>query len=113
VAENGLRVTTSVTNTSQRVGEEVAQLYLDPPEFDGAPRLALRSFDRFELQPGERKSLVFELSPRDLSFVTRDGVRQIFAGEHRLTIGSRQPSHNSAQEQSAAFTIAKTVRLPD
>ncbi len=113
VAENGLRVTTTVTNTSQRVGEEVAQLYLDPPEFDGAPRLALRSFDRFELKPGERKSLVFELSPRDLSFVTRDGVRQIFAGEHRLTIGSRQPSHNSAQEQSAAFTIAKTVRLPD
>ena len=112
-AENGLRVTTTVTNTSRRAGEEVAQLYLDPPEFDGAPRVALRSFKRFELQPGERKSIAFELSPRDLSFVTRDGVRQIFPGEHRLTVGSGQPSRSSAQAQSFVFTVAKSVGLPE
>jgi beta-glucosidase len=111
--ENGLRVTTTVTNTSQRAGEEVAQLYLDPPDFEGAPRLALRNFTRFELQPGERKNVVLELSPRDLSFVTRDGIRQIFSGEHRVTIGSVQPARNSAQMQSAVFTLTKSVRLPD
>jgi beta-glucosidase len=111
--ENGLRVTTTVTNTSQRAGEEVAQLYLDPPDFDGAPRLALRNFTRFELQPGERKDIVLELSPRDLSFVTRDGLRQIFPGKHQVTIGSGQPSRNFAQVQSAVFTIAKAVKLPE
>jgi beta-glucosidase len=112
--ENGLRVTATVTNTSQRAGEEVAQLYLDPPEFDGAPRIALRGFERFELQPGQRKSIVLELSPRDLSFVTRDGLRQIFPGEHRLTLGSGQPSRDSAAGvQSAAFTIHRAVSLPE
>ncbi|HEX2100185.1 MAG TPA: glycoside hydrolase family 3 C-terminal domain-containing protein, partial [Candidatus Synoicihabitans sp.] len=112
-AENGLRVTTTVTNTSRRAGEEVAQLYLDPPEFEGAPRIALRGFKRFELQPGERKTVAFELLPRDLSFVTRDGVRQIFTGEHRLTIGSGQPSRSSTQTQSSVFTVTKSVGLPE
>jgi beta-glucosidase len=111
--ENGLRVTTTVTNTSQRGGEEVAQLYLDPPEFDGAPRVALRGFKRFELGAGERRSISFELSPRDLSFVTRDGVRQIFAGEHRVIVGSVQPDASQSRVQSASFTSGKDMRLPD
>lgn len=108
-AQNGLRVTATVTNTGERSGDEVAQLYLDPPEFDGAPRLALRAFQRFELRPGESKNITFELSPRDLSFVTRDGVRQVFAGEYRLSVGSVQPD---MQARWSAFAVANAVRLP-
>jgi beta-glucosidase len=111
--ENGLRVSTTITNTSRRAGEETAQLYLDPPDFEGAPRLALRGFKRLDLQPGERKSIVMDLSPRDLSFVTRDGVRQIFAGAYRLTVGSIQPSPDVPQIQSAAFTLTETAPLPE
>ena len=109
--ENGVRVTTTVTNTSRRAGEEVAQLYVDPPDFEGAPRVALRGFKRFELRPGERRTISFELSPRDLSFVTRDGVRQIFAGGHRVTVGSGQPEYSGVE--SANFTTRRVVRLPD
>ena len=113
VAEHGLRVTTTVRNTSERVGEEVAQLYLDPPEFEGAPRLALRGFQRFELRPGEQRTVSFDLSPRDLSFVTRDGVRQIFPGEHRVTVGSGQPG-TDVEVQSATFlTTSEQVRMPE
>jgi beta-glucosidase len=111
-AEHGLRVTSTVRNTSNRAGEEVAQLYLDPPEFEGAPRLALRGFQRFELQPGEQRGITFELSPRDLSFVTRDGVRQIFSGEHRVSVGSGQPG-SSVPVQSGAFTTQRQIKLPD
>jgi len=110
-AENGIRVTTTVTNSSDRAGEEVAQLYLDPPEFDGAPRLALRGFQRFALRPGESHSITFDLSPRDLSFVSRDGVRQIFSGEHRLSVGSVQPTGQSPQRWST-FQITSSARLP-
>lgn len=113
VAEHGLRVTTTVRNTSERVGEEVAQLYLDPPEFEGAPRLALRGFQRFELRPGEQRTVSFDLSPRDLSFVTRDGVRQMFSGEHRVTVGSGQPG-TDVEVQSATFlTTSEQVRMPE
>jgi beta-glucosidase len=108
--ERGLRVTTTVRNTSKRAGDEVAQLYLDPPDFEGAPRVALRGVQRFELQPGEQRTVTFELTPRDLSFVTRDGVRQVFAGEHRVSIGSGQPE-TGVPVQSASFTTTQIVPL--
>ncbi|MDY6948761.1 MAG: glycoside hydrolase family 3 C-terminal domain-containing protein [Pseudomonadota bacterium] len=110
--EQGLRVTTSVRNTSDRAGEEVAQLYLDPPSFDGAPRLALRGFQRLQLQPGERRTVSFELSSRDLSFVTRDGARQVFAGEHQVSVGSGQPGTN-VPVQTGSFVTQQQVRIPE
>jgi beta-glucosidase len=109
--EHGVRVTTTVANTGKQAGEEVAQLYLQPPPFDGAPRLALRGFERFNLKAGERKTISLMLSPRDLSFVTRDGARQIFAGEYRVSVGSGQPG-TAVPVQSAAFTSPQQVTLP-
>jgi beta-glucosidase len=109
--ENGVRVTTTVRNASDREGEEVAQLYLDPPEFEGAPRLALRGFQRFELKPREQRTVRFDLSPRDLSFVTRDGQRQIFSGDHRVSVGSGQPG-SEVPVQSSTFTTTRVVELP-
>jgi beta-glucosidase len=109
--ERGVRVTTTVRNASSRAGEEVAQLYLDPPDFEGAPRIALRGVQRFALQPGEQRTITFELTPRDLSFVNRDGVRQVFAGQHRVSIGSGQPDSGVAV-QAQSFTTTQTVPLP-
>ncbi|HEY0687335.1 MAG TPA: glycoside hydrolase family 3 C-terminal domain-containing protein [Steroidobacter sp.] len=108
--ERGLRVTATIRNTSNRAGEEVAQLYLDPPPFEGAPRLALRGFQRLALRPGEQRTVTFELTPRDLSFVTRDGLRQIFAGEHRVSVGSGQPG-SDVPVQSGTFTTTRVVQL--
>jgi beta-glucosidase len=110
-AENGLRVTTTVTNISDRAGDEVAQLYIDPPDFDGAPRIALRGFQRFELQPRQSKSITFELSPRDLSFVDRDGVRAVIPGDYRVSVGSGQPD-TQVPVQTSAFTATRKVVLP-
>lgn len=111
-AENGVRVSTTVKNTSGRAGEEVAQLYLDPPDFEGAPRIALRGFQRLLLQPGESAHVSIELSARDLSFVTRDGVRQVFAGEHRITVGSGQPE-TAVPFQSGVFAVNRVVPIPE
>jgi beta-glucosidase len=110
-SERGVRVTTTVKNTSSRAGEEVAQLYLTPPQFDGAPRIALRGFQRFALQPGESKQITFELNPRDLSFVRADGVRQIVKGDYRVDVGSVQPGAD-VTTQSAKLSIANEVELP-
>jgi beta-glucosidase len=110
--ENGVRVSTTVTNTGKRAGEEVAELYLEPPPFEGAPRLALRGFQRFALQPGERKALTLDLAPRDLSFVTRDGMRQIMTGEYRVSVGSGQPG-SGAPSASAVFSMSRSVPVPE
>ena len=108
--ENGIVVTTEVANTGTREGDEVAQLYLTPPAFDGAPRLALRGFQRLSLRPGERRQVSFRLSPRDLSFVTRDGVRQLTPGQYKLSVGSGQPGTGVAQ-QDAPLVLKQAVLL--
>jgi len=110
--ENGLRVSTVVKNSSTRAGEEVAELYLDPPDFEGAPRLALRGFQRLALRPGESRAVSFELSARDLSFVTRDGQRQLFPGKYRVTVGSGQPEAG-VPFQAGEFTLERVVAVAE
>ncbi len=107
---NGARVTTTVSNTGGRAGEEVAELYLKPPALEGAPRLALRGFERLSLAPGESRTLTFELSPRDLSFVDRDGQRQTMPGRYEVSVGSGQPD-TGVPVRSAGFTMDKAVPL--
>ncbi len=110
-AENGLRVTTRLTNQGDRPGEEVAQLYLDFPDRPGTPRIALRGFQRVALRPGEARSLTFDLSPRDLSSVALDGARSVAAGTYRVTVGAGQPGTGVAG-QTASFTARQSAELP-
>src|SRR5690606_8121775 len=103
-AHEGLKVTTELRNTGKRAGDEVAQLYLDFPDVDGLPRIALRGFQRVHLAPGERRVLEFQLDPRDLSAVTPEGQRQVFAGNYRVFVGGGQPGTGAAG-RDAAFRI--------
>ena len=59
-----LTVTTSVTNTGQRAGEEVVQLYIRLQGTSAAqPVRVLKGFERVTLTPGETKSVNFTLPP--------------------------------------------------
>ena len=110
-AEKGLHVTVTVRNDGGRDGSEVSELYVTPPAFDGAPRLALRGLQRLDLKPGESRQVSFDLSPRDLSFVDRDGSRKIIPGTYGLSVGSGQPAEGEAHSQ-ARFTVASETILP-
>ena len=110
-AQRGLRVTTEVSNTGARAGDEVAQLYLNFPDQPGAPRIALRGYQRVTLQPGEHRALTFDLSPRDLSAVTVDGARQVMVGRYRVTVGSGQPG-TGVPGRTARFATTEAVPLP-
>ncbi|HEY0955694.1 MAG TPA: glycoside hydrolase family 3 C-terminal domain-containing protein [Roseateles sp.] len=106
-----LVVRTAVTNTSARDGDEVAQLYLAPPRFEGGPRLALRGFQRLHLKAGERRELSWRLQARDLSFVDRDGQRQVMPGSYRISVGGGQPG-TGAPVESTGFALARSQPLP-
>jgi beta-glucosidase len=108
--ENGVLVTTEIVNTGKRDGDEVAQLYVAPPPFEGAPRLALRGFERITLKAGERRKVSFRLSQRDLSFVTRDGKRQVMPGRYQVSVGSGQPGTGVAGQQ-AQLVLDQTIAL--
>jgi beta-glucosidase len=110
-AENGLTVTTRITNTGDHGGEEVAQLYLTFPDRPGTPNIALRGFQRVSLKPGEGRSISFTLTPRDLSSVTADGTRSVAGGRYRISIGGGQPGPG-IPGQSAGFTARPSPNLP-
>ncbi len=104
----GIRVTTTVTNTGTRAGEEVVQAYLRFPDQPGAPRIALRGLARVALKPGESKPVTLQLSPRDLSAVRPDGTRQVFAGTYRISLGGGQPGTGLPTSETT-FVVDRVV----
>jgi beta-glucosidase len=81
----------TVTNIGKVAGDEVVQLYLKFPDVKGAPRVALRGFQRIHLEPGASQQVHFELKPRDLGMVTEDGHPIIAQGDYTISIGGGQP----------------------
>jgi beta-glucosidase len=81
----------TVTNTGKIAGDEVVQLYLKFPPIKGAPRIALRGFQRVHLDPGKSRRVYFELKNRDLGMVTDDGMPIIGEGDYTISIGGGQP----------------------
>ena len=107
-----LGVDVSVENTSHVPGDEVAELYLDFPGQPGAPRVALRGFQRVNLSPGQKKQLHFELSPRDLSWVDPEGTRILSAGSFHVFVGSGQPGEMTPGVRET-FAMRGSRKLPD
>jgi beta-glucosidase len=65
--ETLVTVKIDVTNTGQMTGKEVVQLYLGFPAGAEEPEKVLRGFQKVLLEPGERKTVTFQLQRRDLS----------------------------------------------
>jgi beta-glucosidase len=102
----------TVTNTGQVPGDEVVQLYLTFPPVKGAPRIALRGFQRIHLDPGASQKVHFDLKPRDLSMVTEEGDPIIAQGDYTISIGGGQPD-TAAPVATAHFHIDGQYALPE
>jgi beta-glucosidase len=111
-AGNPLVAEVTVTNTGQRAGDEIAQLYLEFPKAPGAPLRALRGFQRVSLEAGASQKLRFELNARDLSMVTDDGIPIVAAGEYTLSVGGGQPN-TGVQVLTKNFNITGKLVLPE
>jgi beta-glucosidase len=102
----------TVTNAGKLPGDEVVQLYLRFPPEKGAPRIALRGFQRVHLEPGANQTVHFELRPRDLVMVTENGNPIIAQGDYTLSIGGGQPD-TAAPNVSGHFHIDGQYALPE
>ncbi len=112
-AGDSLTVETDVENTGPLQGDEVAELYLAPPQTSVSPTLALAAFERLHLGPGEKKHVTFHLDSRTLSQVDDKGIRAVSPGRYRVYVGGSQPSGDAAQAvKSEEFTIVGTQQLP-
>jgi beta-glucosidase len=102
----------TVTNTGKMGGDEVVQLYLKFPAVKGAPRIALRGFQRIHLDPGTSQQVHFELKNRDLGLVTEDGRPIIAEGEYAISVGGGQPD-TGAPVVSGKFLIEGQIALAE
>ncbi len=106
-----LSVQTSIRNTSQVPGDEVAELYIEYPPSRLAPFRALKGFARVHLGPGETKPVNFSLDPRDLSEVNRKGDRMVLPGAYTIFVGGGQPG-TGAPGSETHFEIVGRESLP-
>ncbi len=101
-----------VTNTGKVAGDEIVQLYLKFPPVAGAPRIALRGFQRIHLDPGQSQTVHFQLKKRDLGMVTENGDPIIAGGDYTISIGGGQPQ-TGAPVASGHFQINGQIALPE
>jgi beta-glucosidase len=111
-AGDPLTVEVDVKNTSQRVGDEVVQLYLNFPKLPGAPLRALRGFTRVRLEPGELRHVQLVVQPRDLCYVNESGARLVTAGDYVISVGGGQPGTAAAQVETR-LSIRGQQQLPE
>ncbi len=96
-----IKVSISVTNTGNRDGEEVVQLYVrDKVGSITRPVKELKGFRKVLIKKGETRSLEFNLTTDDLAFYHPDLKKYWEPGEFTVFVGG-----NSAE------TMAKTIEV--
>jgi len=82
-------VKVDVTNSGDRKGDEVVQLYIhDPIASVVRPVQELKGFSRVSLAAGEKKTIAFTLGRNELSFLNKDLKPVVEPGEIQVMVGS-------------------------
>lgn len=102
-----ITVSTTVTNTGQRAGDEVVQLYIHQRAGRSSrPVRLLQGFQRVSLAPGETRKVDFTLDEKNVRYwnsVERDWV--IDPGEFDIWVGN-----SSLADSHATFTVGGKPR---
>lgn len=98
-----IKVSVDVKNTGKVAGKESVLLFSSDLIASMVPDgRRLRAFDKVELQPGETKTMTFELKADDLAFVGWNGKWRLEEGDFKLMIA----------DQSADIHCTDTYRWP-
>ncbi|HYN89430.1 MAG TPA: glycoside hydrolase family 3 C-terminal domain-containing protein, partial [Ardenticatenaceae bacterium] len=96
-----LHVSATVTNTGDRTGAEVVQLYVrDLVGSVTRPVRELKEFQKIWLQPGEQRAVRFDVPVSGLGFTGKDMRYTVEPGDFRVWIGP-----NAMQGLEGAFSI--------
>lgn len=92
-----IKVSVDVKNTGKVAGKESILLFSSDLVASMVPDgRRLRAFDKVEFQPGETKTVTFELKADDLAFVGWDGKWRLEEGDFKLMIADQTASVHCA-----------------
>lgn len=104
-AGGAITASATITNTGQRAGEEVVQLYVrDLVGSVTRPVQELKGFEKIALAPGESRTVRFTLKPEDLAFTRADMSHGWEPGEFRLWIA---PSSGATASTPVTFRLTE------
>jgi beta-glucosidase len=90
-----------VTNTGERAGDEVVQLYIrDQVSSLTRPVQELKGFERITLEPGETRTVTFAITPEMLAFLNIDMQKVVEPGLFDVMVGS-----SSADVQTVVLEV--------
>jgi beta-glucosidase len=96
------KVSVDVTNTGDREGDEVPQLYIHQRVSSVTrPVLELRGFQRVHLRPGEKATVSFTLTPKSLALWNEDMKPVVEPGIFDILVGT-----SSTQAQAGQLRVA-------
>lgn len=104
-----LGLTVTVTNSGDRAGKEVVQVYVAPPT-DGIfrPVRELRAFQKVALEPGQSKTITLSLNRRAFSYYNVQAKDwQVDGGEHTIEVGSSSRDIRLSQKLTVAGPKSK------
>lgn len=101
--DESIGVSVDVTNTGERAGVEVVQLYIRDLVADTTrPIRELRGYRRVHLDAGETQTIRFTLTPDDLACYDVSMHRSVQPGEFQIFVGG-----NSVDTLSDTFSVMK------
>lgn len=118
-AGDTLTVTVDVENTGSRASDEVVQVYLQDLEASWrTPVRQLAGFRKITLQPGEKQSVSFTITARQMAVINDEGVPVLEPGQFRVTAAGSQGDARStalgaAVPQTAEFEVLGTAMEMD
>ena len=108
-----VRLSAVVQNTGTVAGDEVVQLYVT--DAAASVPVAIRSLagiDRINLKPGEKRTVSFTVTPRQMSVIDNNGKRIIEPGDFEISVGGKQPGFTGSADAQTSVT-GKALELPE
>lgn len=88
-AGDKVRISVDVTNTGDRAGKESVLLFINDDVASIVPdNRRLRDFDKIELQPGQTKTIEFEVAAEELAFAKNDANWYLEEGSYTVQCGN-------------------------
>ena len=107
-----VRVSVDVENGGQRAGDEVVQLYVtDVKATVPVPICSLQGFKRISLEPGQKQTVEFVLTPRQVSVVDDDGNFVVEPGEFEIFVGGKQPGFIGRCDAETTQVISQVIEI--
>jgi beta-glucosidase len=111
-SDENVVVSVEVENTGSTPGEEVVQLYVTDVEASvPVPIRSLRGFKRVFLEPGERQSVSFTLTPRQLSLIDTEWQRVVEPGVFEISVGGKQPGFSGVADASTTDVVTGRLEV--